>query len=158
MGLYPDEQGRGVQPLPRRFGRSYFRGAVLAILAISCYLPSSCVGDPAKAQPEDGAPMDARAATAEMDRLYAMVLQKFSGDAVFIAKLKAAQDAWRGFRDAHLEALYPAENKVQYYGSAYGQCRQAAIVAITRPRIEQLRQWLEGMAEGDVCAGSRPFH
>jgi uncharacterized protein YecT (DUF1311 family) len=156
-GLYPDSQPRGVQRLPIIFRKSYFRGATLAILALSFYLPASCAGGSAKGQPAVGNRMEAGAVTAEMDRLFDMILQKYSDDAVFIAKLQAAQVAWCRFRDARIEALYPAEDKALTYGSAYSHCRQSAIVAMTLPRIEQLRQWLEGVAEGDVCAGSRPF-
>ncbi len=66
--------------------------------------------------------------------------------------------AWCRFRDAHIDALYPAENKALAYGSAYQRCRRMAIVALTRQRIEQLRQWMNGVAEGDVCAGSLPIY
>jgi hypothetical protein len=91
-----------------------------------------------------------------MERLYSQILRQHAGDDVFISKMRAAQTAWERFRDAHLEALYPAEDKQLVYGSAYSGCRQMAAAALVRQRIEQLHPWLDGVAEGDLCAGSLP--
>ena len=100
--------------------------------------------------------MDARAAITEMDRIYAEILKRFAGDTRFIAKLNAAQNAWQRYREAHLESLYPADDKMLAYGSAYRHCRKIASAALTRERINHLRLWLQGVEEGEVCAGSLP--
>ncbi len=71
--------------------------------------------------------------------------------------IKAAQAAWRQFRDAHLASLFPAEDKVQAYGSVYGECVQRAARELTCERIEQLYRWVKGVPEGEVCAGSLPI-
>lgn len=94
------------------------------------------------------------AADKELNQVYQQVLAKYASDKVFIAKLRAAQKAWIAFRDAELEARYPASDKQLQYGSVYPMCANNDREAMTRKRIEQLRAWLKGVQEGDVCAGS----
>jgi uncharacterized protein YecT (DUF1311 family) len=94
------------------------------------------------------------AADKELNQVYRQVLAKYAGDKVFIAKLRAAQKAWLAYRDAELEAIYPAYDKSSEYGSVYPMCANNMLEAMTRKRTEELRAWLKGAEEGDVCAGS----
>ncbi|MCV6636596.1 lysozyme inhibitor LprI family protein [Candidatus Albibeggiatoa sp. nov. NOAA] len=97
---------------------------------------------------------DYERADAKLNQVYRQVLLAYKEDAEFIHKLKAAQRAWVAFRDAHLEALYPAEDKRFAYGAMYPTCSNNDLTALTKQRIEQLQQWLIGLAEGDTCGGS----
>ncbi|HUA78945.1 MAG TPA: lysozyme inhibitor LprI family protein [Dyella sp.] len=94
------------------------------------------------------------AADKELNQVYQQVLKKHAANKAFVAKLKAAQKAWLAFRDAELAARFP-EGKSQY-ASAYPMCADGEVETLTRQRTEQLRQWLRGAQEGDVCAGSYP--
>jgi uncharacterized protein YecT (DUF1311 family) len=94
------------------------------------------------------------AADKELNQVYQQVLAKYASDKVFTAKLRTAQKAWVAFRDAELEARYPASDKSLQYGSVYPMCANNELEAMTRKRIEELRAWLKGTQEGDVCAGS----
>jgi uncharacterized protein YecT (DUF1311 family) len=129
--------------------------AFMVVLAAAVNLSIACAGG-TNAAPPTGNVATAKAATAEMERIYGLILQRFEQDGVFVAKFQTAQTAWEQYRDAHLEALYPAQDKRLAYGSVYGRCRQTALAALTRQRIEKLRPWLDGVAEGEVCAGSLP--
>lgn len=91
---------------------------------------------------------------AEMNSVYRQVLSKYKSESLFLEKLKAAQRAWIAFRDAHLESLYPAPNKQQTYGSVNPMCRCGVLADLTMERTKQLKQWLNGAEEGDVCSGS----
>ncbi|RDS85478.1 lysozyme inhibitor LprI family protein [Dyella psychrodurans] len=93
------------------------------------------------------------AADKELNQVYQQVLKKYAKDAVFVAKLKAAQKAWLAFRDAELAARFPDSDK-SHYGSVYPMCADNELEAMTRKRTEELRAWLKGTEEGDVCAGS----
>ena len=97
------------------------------------------------------------AADKELNQVYQQVLQKYATDKTFIAKFKAAQKAWLAFRDAELEARYP-DAKSGDYGSVYPMCANNEEEALTRKRIAELREWLKGTQEGDVCAGSYQIH
>ena len=77
---------------------------------------------------------------------------KFEGlNQTVVKNLRQAQRAWIVFRDAHLEAIFPAEKRYSARPMA------AAIVQteLTKARIEQLKGWAEGMEEGDITAGTR---
>ncbi|RYZ47353.1 MAG: DUF1311 domain-containing protein [Proteobacteria bacterium] len=44
----------------------------------------------------------------ELNDTYKEIQTKYKADSIFLKKLKKAQTAWIAFRDAHLEAVYPA--------------------------------------------------
>ena len=129
---------------------------LLAAFVFATHAPALTAGGTAPPPGEDG-PMDADATVAEMDRILAEILSRFADDTRFIEKLQASQKTWQRYRDAHLEALYPADDKMLAYGSAYRHCRQIALAELTRERIKHLRKWLQGVPEGEVCAGSLPL-
>jgi uncharacterized protein YecT (DUF1311 family) len=93
------------------------------------------------------------AADKELNQVYQQVLRKYAKDAAFVGKLKAAQKAWLAFRDAELAARFP-DNDTTNYGTVYPMCANNELEAMTRKRTEELRAWLKGAEEGDVCAGS----
>lgn len=90
----------------------------------------------------------------ELNRAYQMVLSKYTGEALFLKKLRGAQRAWLAFRDVHVESRFPALDPQQAYGSAYAECRCEELVELTRQRTDQLLDWVRGREAGDVCAGS----
>jgi uncharacterized protein YecT (DUF1311 family) len=96
------------------------------------------------------------AADAELNRVYQRILREYEDDAVFIEKLRKAQRAWLAFRDAELEALYPhlEEDALAHYGSVWPVCINLVLEEMTMNRVADLRRWLEGVKEGEVCAGS----
>lgn len=90
----------------------------------------------------------------ELNNVYEQILKSYKADTLFISKLKIAQRAWIAFRDAHLEALYPATDKRVEYGSIYPTCRCNELATITAQRTKELKRWLNGVEEGDTCSGS----
>lgn len=106
---------------------------------------NSCAGD------------EYAAADKELNQVYQGVLGKYKGDAKFIVKLRESQRAWLKYRDAEFEAKFPhaEESKsTHYYGSIFPMCAGQYRAQLTRERIAKLREWLDGVEEGDVCAGS----
>jgi uncharacterized protein YecT (DUF1311 family) len=89
-----------------------------------------------------------------MNDAYARILKEYANDQQFIAKLKTAQQAWLAYRDAELEALYPKANKQAEYGTVYPMCHCSELQFLTEARTKELKRWLDGTIEGDVCAGS----
>jgi uncharacterized protein YecT (DUF1311 family) len=90
----------------------------------------------------------------ELNAVYRRILAEYATAPQFIQNLKNAQRAWVAFRDAHLEAIYPAPDKQAEYGSAYPLCRCLALAELTKVRVEELKGWLNGVPEGEVCRGS----
>jgi len=95
-------------------------------------------------------------ADAELNRIYQQVLRGYAGDKNFIRKMKIAQRAWVTFRDAHLDSIYPDPDP-RSYGSVNPMCRCIILERLTEDRIKALREWADGVQEGDVCAGSMKF-
>ena len=103
----------------------------------------------------DAARTEYTTADAELNRVYQQILTAHHSDASFVLKFRAAQHAWIIFRDAHVQALYPAIDKGKAYGTVYPMCRLQVLTELTVERTKQLKAWVDPPAEGDSCAGSR---
>ena len=79
-----------------------------------------CV-DKAQAQSELNkcASDEAARADTELDAAYKKLLAKIAGDSLAIAKVREAEKAWLRYRDAYIEAMYPAQDKQLAYGTEY---------------------------------------
>lgn len=107
----------------------------------------------------DCAASSLKAANAELERVYGTVLSMYKDDPAFIDRLKRSQKLWRQLLAADFAMMYPHTDERGYYGSAFGTCAARAKAALTRRRVEFLKQWIKGTQDGDLCAGSRkmPF-
>ena len=89
----------------------------------------------------------------KLNDVYRQILLVYDDDKVFIKNLKAAQYAWVIFKEAHLASRFPDERK-RNYGSVYPMCKCDLLTDITKARVEDLKIWLIGVNEGEVCLGS----
>lgn len=89
----------------------------------------------------------------ELNMVYDEICIKYKNDTAFLVNLKIAQRAWIQFRDADVNARYPNGNK-DYYGSVFPMCHSMYLQSLTEKRISELKLWLDGLEEGDVCSGS----
>ena len=90
----------------------------------------------------------------ELNVVYQKILKKYSTDTLFLKKLKIAQNLWIKFRDAEAEAKFPAEDKKYEYGSIFPICYNSFLEELIRKRILELKKWLNGYDDGNVCNGS----
>lgn len=97
---------------------------------------------------------DFKKADDELNKIYKQILEKYKDDKVFISKLQKAELAWINYRDADIEAIYPDDDKSNY-GSVYPMCVNGIATEMTKQRTKELKLWLKGIQEGNVCAGSR---
>jgi uncharacterized protein YecT (DUF1311 family) len=102
------------------------------------------------------AALEFEAADQELNTVYQSVIQKHEANEAFLEKLRVAQRAWIAFRDAELEAMFPHKDEPRYYGSVFPLCWHNYLAKVTEERTRKLRRWIEGVEEGDVCAGSLP--
>jgi uncharacterized protein YecT (DUF1311 family) len=111
-----------------------FAGGLLALQALA---------DPRK---------DAREAERALERAYAAALEQRTGNAA--AALRAAQEAWVGYRRAHLGARYPAP--ATEYGSIHPTCLALLAAELARQRAAELerRGGCAGEAAGAASADS----
>lgn len=93
------------------------------------------------------------AADEELNSVYNQILHQYAADTLFIERLRDAQRAWMRFRDADLGSYFPDADR-SVYGSSFPMCYCLAAAELTKFRTTELRRWVNGVAEGDVCAGS----
>lgn len=89
-----------------------------------------------------------------LNRTYQQILKEYRTQTVFLQSLKTAQQRWLQFRDAEMKARYPAVNSQLEYGSFFPVCYSNGLEELTKARTKQLRLWLTGLPEGDMCNGS----
>jgi len=92
-----------------------------------------------------------------MNQIWKQIQLKYADQPLFLKKLKAAQLLWLQLRDAELEAKFPVdkqENPRFQYGSVYPMCWASYKAALTNARVRDLKVWLTGEQEGDMCMGS----
>jgi uncharacterized protein YecT (DUF1311 family) len=89
----------------------------------------------------------------ELNSTYQEILKEYHEDTIFIKNLQAAQKIWIQFRDAEMKAKYP-DREVGYYGSVQPMCWSMYMTDLTNDRTKDLKVWLSGIEEGDVCTGS----
>jgi uncharacterized protein YecT (DUF1311 family) len=119
-----------------------------------------CPGANTQVELNDCANAELEKADDELNRIYQKILAKYKGDVVFLGKFREAQRAWLKFRDAQFEARFPyagTSRERSEYGSVFPMCAGLYKAELTRSRVEELRQWLDGVEEGDACSGSLPI-
>jgi uncharacterized protein YecT (DUF1311 family) len=89
----------------------------------------------------------------ELNTVYQKIIKEYSADTLFIKNLRASQRIWIQFRDAEILVKFP-ETDPGYYGSIFPVCYSNYKTELTQARITTLKQWIDGVKEGDVCAGS----
>jgi uncharacterized protein YecT (DUF1311 family) len=94
-----------------------------------------------------------RAADKQLNSIYQQIIAENADDEVFLASLKEAQRCWIAFRDAQLKMKYP-DREPGYYGSVLPSCEMMYLTELTQDRIKALQVWIDGVEEGNICAGT----
>jgi len=99
----------------------------------------------AKAQPELNAcaKQEADRVDAQMNTVYKQLVAKAASDPNDVAKIKAAERAWVAYRDAYIEATYPAADKQAEYGSEYLMDVALLTARLTQQHIADLQEMLK---------------
>ena len=89
----------------------------------------------------------------KLNTMYQEILKEYVSDTTFIKNLKIAQRIWIQFRDAEMKMKYP-DRPAGGYGSVQPMCWAEYLTQLTEERITTLKEWIDGIEEGDVCSGS----
>jgi uncharacterized protein YecT (DUF1311 family) len=89
------------------------------------------------------ASQEAARADAQLNDIYKKLLSKVSGQPEAIAKIKAAEKAWVTYRDAYMEAMYPAKDKQFEYGSDYPMEADLLFAKLTYRQVTALKELIE---------------
>ena len=74
---------------------------------------------------------------------YAKVIHTVAGRPESLAKIRAAERAWMAYRDAYLEAKFPANAKQAEYGSIYPTEADLVLAELTRQQTIALENLLK---------------
>ena len=124
------------------------------LLLLACSLASFSSFGQSQGQLNQEADAAYRKADQELNRVYQQIFKEYRTKTVFLQSLKTAQQRWIQFRDAEMQARFPATNSLVEYGSFFPVCYSNGMEELTKARIKQLRLWLTGIPEGDMCNGS----
>jgi uncharacterized protein YecT (DUF1311 family) len=124
------------------------------LLLLACSLASFSSFGQSQGQLNQEADATYRKADQELNRVYQQIFKEYRPITVFLQSLKTAQQRWIQFRDAEMQARFPATNSLVEYGSFFPVCYSNGMEELTKARIKQLRLWLTGIPEGDMCNGS----
>jgi uncharacterized protein YecT (DUF1311 family) len=86
-----------------------------------------------------------------MNSTYQKALKSYEPQ--YAAVFRKAQVAWVAFRDADADAFSSLASQTNAENS-----RNSKLTARTTERNKELKQWISGVEEGDVCGGSLPVH
>jgi uncharacterized protein YecT (DUF1311 family) len=81
---------------------------------------------------------EAKRADTELNTKYKNFLTQIAGDTLAVTKLKVAERAWLRYRDAYLDATYPAQNKQANYGTEYPMDVNLLRAKLTREHVAAL--------------------
>lgn len=76
--------------------------------------------------------------------IYQELLSKAASDPEAVAKIKAAETAWIAYRDAYVEAMWPAKDKQTEYGTIYPMEADLLWAKLTLRHITDLKELLAG--------------
>jgi uncharacterized protein YecT (DUF1311 family) len=129
-------------------------------LVLVLYLVSASRAAQTPARGEESCSQSANATQMDLNQCAAKELQKAESRLTALLKElgidrnSPEQKAWEAYRDAQLQAIYPAtDNDVAEYGSAYPMCLATLKKRLTEGRIRDLKGLTT--SEGDVCHGYR---
>ena len=80
---------------------------------------------------------------AELNSLYKKLLSTIAADPNAVEKIKHMERAWVSYRDAYLEAMFPARDKQAVYGSMYTTDLNLFLAAVTSRHIDGPRDLLK---------------
>lgn len=93
-------------------------------------------------------------AVKSLDAVTNQIVKASADDSAFVSALLQSHKSWEILVDSKVSMKYPYGPGG--YGSSYGLCYYGFKTELVNRRIAELRPWIEGMEEGDICAGSVP--
>ena len=88
-------------------------------------------------------------ADAELNRVYHQLLKRVESDKLATTKIKWAEQTWIVYRDAYLEAMFPAEDKANY-GSIYPMEHSKLLTKLTQEHTTALKELLRANSPDEL--------
>jgi uncharacterized protein YecT (DUF1311 family) len=85
---------------------------------------------------------EANRVDAQFNLTYRQVLEAAKENVLALAKIRKAERAWITYRNAYMEAMYPAKEKQANYGSMYPMNADLVLADLTRAHVQALQTLL----------------
>lgn len=100
---------------------------------------------------------EAGRADTQLNDIYRKLLLHAASQPREVEKIKAAERAWVVYRDAYIDAMYPAQDKKAEYGSIYPMEVNLLRAKLTRQQVTALQELLqqysaEKSVDGGFCS------
>lgn len=82
---------------------------------------------------------EAARADSELNGVYRKLLSQAASQPEAVAKIKASERAWVSYRDAYMDAMYPAKDKQAEYGSIYPMEADLLRAKLTEQQVAALK-------------------
>jgi uncharacterized protein YecT (DUF1311 family) len=128
--------------------KSLMLALLMTVISFACFTQDSAeyraCSDKANTQSEMTACASDEAARvdAKLKTTYRALLARVTSQPEALAKITAAERAWIAYRDAYIEATYPAEDKATEYGSIYPLDVNLLRAKLTRRQVAALEDML----------------
>ena len=86
---------------------------------------------------------EAKRVDAELNRIYQQLLSAARDEPGAVEKIRAVERVWIAYRDAYLDAMYPAKNKLAAYGSSFTTENLLLRAKLTQQQTNALREMLK---------------
>jgi uncharacterized protein YecT (DUF1311 family) len=86
---------------------------------------------------------EAARADTELNEVYRKLLSQAGGQEDGVAKIKAAERAWIAYREAYMDAMYPAKDKQAEYGSVYPMEANLVRAKLTQRQVTALKALIQ---------------
>jgi uncharacterized protein YecT (DUF1311 family) len=93
----------------------------------------------------------------ELNRVYQKLLSQVASQPEATTKIKAAERAWIAYRDAYMDAMYPAKNKQAEYGSIYPMEADLLRAKLTQRQVTALKELLQQYSGDEHSGTARPW-
>jgi len=93
---------------------------------------------------------------AELNQVYGKLLSQAASEQDAIVKIKAAERAWIAYRDAYMDAMYPAKDKQAEYGSVYPAEANLVRAKLTQRQVTALKELLRQYSDEEQSGASAP--
>lgn len=131
-------------------------GLFVAVISFPCFAQNSnqyrICSDKAKTQAELNicASKEGARVEAELNDVYRRLLSKAKSQTAAIEKIKAAERIWIAYRDAYIDAMYPAKDKQAEYGSIYPMEVDLVRARLTQRQVAALKEMLGQYSEATI--------
>jgi uncharacterized protein YecT (DUF1311 family) len=107
--------------------------------------PYRACNEKAKTQTEMNACANAEVSRvdAQLNGVYRKLLSQAASQQEAVEKIKAAEGAWIAYRDAFIDAMYPAKDKQAEYGSMYPMQADLLRAKLTERQVTALKELLQ---------------